>query len=317
MRKLILLGTFIALFCHSALAQQFSDWGSPENLGAPVNSVNTDFQPFIAKDGLTLYFTRIESNIQGQRQDVWASKRDSVADPWGDPVRLGPAINDPLIKGNVFVTIDGHFMFFNATRPEGVGAQDIYVSHRKDKRQEVGPNSWEEPVNLGLAINSSAGEQMGCLFEDEATGTTTLFFNSNKSGTQKIYASTLMPDGTFSVAVPVEELNSSGNDSLPRVSKNGLEIYFTSDRPGSILNSSGKPSQDIWYATRASTLEPWSPPQNLGPTVNSPFADVGPSISFDGTTLYFHTAFRTGNLSSFFDVWKTTRNKLTGPDKSQ
>lgn len=305
----------IAIFACAATAdaQQFSDWSAPTNVGAPINTVNTDLQPFITKDGLSLYFARIDSNIAGNQQDIWVAKRQSTSDVWGDPQRLGPAINAPVIKANVFVTIDGHFMFFNAARPEGFGGQDIYISHRKDKHQDVGPGSWEEPVNLGPSINSAATEQMGGLWEDELTGNTILYFSSNRNGNQDIFASTLQPNGTFGTPVPVTELNSSANDQQPTLSRDGLEIYFISDRPGSILNAAGKPSQDIWRSTRASTLDPWSQPENLGPTVNSPFADVRPSLSFDGTTLYFHSAFRTGNLSMFFDVWQTTRTKLTGP----
>jgi len=47
-----------------------------------------------------------------------------------------------------------------------------------------------------------------------------------------------------------------------------------------------------------------------GPVINSPFFDARPSLSFDGTELYFHSAFRQGSQSEFFDIWKTTRTKL-------
>jgi hypothetical protein len=52
--------------------------------------------------------------------------------------------------------------------------------------------------------------------------------------------------------------------------------------------------------------------------VNSGQHDNKPSLSFDGTTLYFGAAMRLGNLgvgcpnlgTCFFDLWVTTREKL-------
>jgi Tol biopolymer transport system component len=70
-------------------------------------------------------------------------------------------------------------------------------------------------------------------------------------------------------------------------------------------------------ATRPSTAHTWSEPVNLG-EVNTPprpadeeqANDWRPSLSHDGTTLYFNSAFRDGNISDFFDLWMTTRTKV-------
>lgn len=88
---------------------------------------------------------------------------------------------------------------------------------------------------------------------------------------------------------------------------------MTSDRPGSIPPPPGMPAQvlDLWVATRASTSEPWTTPVNLGLVVNSQFIDAGSALSFDGTTLYFHSPFRPGNVGgTMFDIWVSTRTKL-------
>src|SRR2546426_5514195 len=45
-----------------------------------------------------------------------------------------------------------------------------------------------------------------------------------------------------------------------------LEIFLSSDVSGRV---GGIGSQDLWVSTRATTLDPWSTPVNLGPTVNS------------------------------------------------
>ena len=53
------------------------------------------------------------------------------------------------------LTIDGHRLFFQSNRPGGFGGFDLYMSRRRDKRDDF---DWREPVNLGGAINTPAGE---------------------------------------------------------------------------------------------------------------------------------------------------------------
>src|SRR2546426_4729326 len=50
-----------------------------------------------------------------------------------------------------------------------------------------------------------------------------------------------------------------------------------------------------YVSTRASALDAWSTPLNLGPVVNSAARDGAPALSFDGTTLYFFS----GRLGGF------------------
>lgn len=188
---------------------QYSPWSAPVNLGPPVNTIGTDYQPFPSKDGLSLYFTRLEGNVVGGPQDIWVAKRTSETEPWGTPEKLGPGVNSAATENNPFVTIDGHWMYFgsNRTTPDanGVlpfGLNDIYVSHRQNKREDFGTAGWQEPVNLGSGINTAFHERSAIVFEDDLTGVTTLYFDSDRPGLggQDIYASTLQPDGTFGPA---------------------------------------------------------------------------------------------------------------------
>jgi hypothetical protein len=73
-----------------------------------------------------------------------------------------------------------------------------------------------------------------------------------------------MADGSFGPAVLVTELSSPGGDTRPSIRHDGLEIFFQSNRTGSIALSN-----DLWVATRASTLDAWSTPVSLGATINT------------------------------------------------
>ena len=320
---------------EDADVRRFGPWSAPVNVGPPVNTVGTDYQPFISKDGLSLYFTRLEGNVVGGPQDIWVTKRRSQSDNWGEPQKLGPAINTDANEDTPSVTLDGHWLYFGSRRTGGFGGPDIYVSRRHNKREDFPTDpsgGWQEPLNLGSGVNTASAERAPIVFEDEETGVTTLYLDSDRPGLgdRDIYASTLQPDGTFGPAVLVAELSSPSSDEQPTISRNGLEMFFVSNRPGSTITPAGIPSRDLWVSTRASTLDPWGTPENLdvvnarlgGLPINSPFHDGRPALSFDGKTLYFFSAFRNaglpgGNLSIFFDIWKTTRTKLPEPDEDK
>jgi Tol biopolymer transport system component len=95
------------------------------------------------------------------------------------------------------------------------------------------------------------------------------------------------------------QINTTFNEGLPRISSDGLSLYFSSARP------SGYGDNDIWVAKRTSTKDAWEPAINLGSNVNSSDMDLWPSISSDGLTLYFYST-RDGGYGSG-DIWKTTR----------
>jgi hypothetical protein len=292
----------------AASAQQFSEWSAPVNLGPIINTTPYFEQgPAISKDGLSLYF---HSNGPGGfgPPDIYVSQRPSVDAPWGPPQNLGPNINTSAGEASPMLSPDGHRLYFQSARPGGFGGTDLYVSRRHNKRDDFG---WQPAENLGSGVNTSAQEQQPWVFEDDTTGTTTLYFTSNRPGGlggSDIYASELQPDETFGQAVPVPEVSSPKTDGGPTVRRDGLEMIFPSNRAGS-LGSVG--DDDLWVSTRSSTADPWGAPVNLGAVVNTVFSDGLPELSFDGTTLYFNSADPT---HTSFDLFVSTREKLTSPD---
>ena len=76
-------------------------------------------------------------------------------------------------------------------------------------------------------------------------------------------------------------INTEFDDSGAFISRDGLRLYFNSNRAG------GFGGLDIYVSKRASLCDPWGPPENLGPTVNSTTNDQTAAISPDGRRLYF------------------------------
>jgi len=262
----------------SAKAQRYSGWSAPENLGDTVNSAAFDGCPSLTKDGLNLLFM---SGVNSSALNLYVSNRESKDGPWNEPASLGSTLNTSTFnEGCPVLSISGRYLYFMSDRPGGCGNYDIYVSRRLDKQNFT---EWSEPENLGCEVNSSGPEFSPSLFEDE-DGTTYLYFSSGARlgglGFGDIWISRQVGD-VFAAAEPVTALNTASNDLRPKIrARDGLEIFFDSNRPGSML-------QDIYTSTRECTICPWSTPISLGATVNSSGVDGGAALSFDGTELYF------------------------------
>ena len=100
-------------------------------------------------------------------------------------------------------------------------------------------------------------------------------------------------------------VNSTASDGSPNISADGLTLYFDSQRAG------GFSDWDIWVTTRETIDDAWSEPVPLPEPVNSPYADAGPSISADGSALYFASE-RPGGYGSF-DIYVTRRETTEEP----
>ncbi|HEY3027865.1 MAG TPA: hypothetical protein VGJ55_17080 [Pyrinomonadaceae bacterium] len=288
----------------SAHAQRYSDWSAPVNLGPAINSAFSDQGPAISKNGLSLYFT---SNRPGGLGgfDMYVSQRASIDDAWGSPVNLGPTVNTTFDEGNPAFSRDEHLMFFQSKRPGGLGGIDLWVSQREHTHDDF---DWQLPVNLGPGVNSAADDNGPSYFDNQEDGAPQLYFGSSRPGglgAADIYLSEQTADGSFGPAILVTELSSPMNENRPSIRHDGLEIFFQSNRTGSIGGSS-----DLWVATRDSTLDAWSTPVNLGATINTIFVEQNAYLSSDGKTLFFSSD-RPGGFGGL-DLYMITRTKLRG-----
>jgi WD40-like Beta Propeller Repeat len=220
-------------------------------------------------------------------------------DPWEFPVNLGSPVNSTANESSP-TPVPGHGLFFvTSGRSDGCGGDDIYFTRFKN-------GAWEEPENIGCQINSAVGESSPSYFEDE-NGRGILYFSSNRAGNQDIYFSV-----DFGPAQLVPGLNTTFSDFRPNVSKDGREIVFDSNRPGSL-------GSDLYTASRETSADDWSSPTNMGPTINTSANESRPTLSRDGSILFFASNRLGSELSPSgapsSDIYMTTREKLTGNDQ--
>jgi outer membrane protein OmpA-like peptidoglycan-associated protein len=100
-------------------------WTAPKSLGKKINlSDYNEMSPFLAADGVTLYFSSDRPGGLGEN-DIWMSKRlDDSWTKWSDPVNLGAPIN--TAGSEAFFTMDAGGEFAYLTSSDGsFGASDI------------------------------------------------------------------------------------------------------------------------------------------------------------------------------------------------
>lgn len=268
---------------------RFSDWSEPVNLGPVVNSPVTDFTPEISGDGLSLYFASSRSGgvPGGTFNDLWVSRRactdmNKLECGWQAPVNLGATVNSGTNDAAPHLSRGGHLLFFTSSRVDGFSGE-IFVSRRSCTDQDNPHCGWDAPVNPGSPLNSPEFEG-----GPGSQGAELYFNRGNTPGAAPvpgsvpadIFVSKIEGNG-FGDPSPAEELNSPSFDQRPTLRSDGREIFLSSDRAGGIG------SHDIWGSIRQGRGGPWAIPVNVGGPINTQFEEQHPSLSTDGTTLFF------------------------------
>jgi len=294
-------------------AATFTEWSpavSVESIPGTDSAINTEFQdgcPAPSRDGLMLFMASNRPGGQGGL-DIWVARRESADDPWGAPVNPGPPINTIADEFCPTPLRNGRGLLFVSTKAGGCGGSDIYVAWRNVEffpRRHLLLGDWRHldrgwamPLHLGCRVNSAGDEASPFLVEYDK-GQTELYFSSTRAGgfspdapgaavgDGDIYVSAVRPNGRVDAPVLVEGVNTSSNDLRPHLRRDGLELFFDSNRPGTLGGV------DIWSAVREARTDAWSVPQNAGPNVNSTGNETRPFLSTGATTLYFGTT-RTG-----------------------
>lgn len=296
-------------------ASAFTEWviatGLEEIAGThpDLNTSALEGCPYVSRDGKTLF---LASNRPGGVGgiDIWVSTRANASAGWGQPVNAGPQVNSASNDFCPTLAADGHTFFFVSNREGGCGGDDIFQTRRRDE------GTFEEPQHLSCQVNSAGNEAAPFLISEAGTEPA-LYFSSNRAGgfaadppgavtgDADIYRSE-MQGGVYGPAALVSNINTAGNDQQPNLRRDGLEIYFASNRsgtPGSLGTLGGA---DLFSASRPSLQGSWSTPLDLGGNVNSAAGDeTRPSLSWDATTLYFGSNRPGGEGGS--DIFVTTR----------
>ncbi len=237
-----------------------------------------------SSDGLEMYVMSWNRPGGYGDNDIWVLRRSTKDDDWGPPEHLGPPINTSEHEGATSISSDGLTLYFDAYRPEGNGASDIYMTTRATR-----DDPWGAPANMGPEINGPGYDWFPWISPDGLE----LYFQSygrdDGYGGYDLYVSRRdTPQGPWQDAMNLGPVvNSPFAEKCVSLSPDGLLLFFSDNSASTRAGAYGK--GDMWMTRRASLSEPWQTPVNLGPEVNSSISELGPRVSPDGSMLYFYT----------------------------
>jgi len=91
--RLVLVGIVVGIVFGGGSAKADFTFGTPTNLGPPVNSGYSEGGPTISPDGLELYFTSNRPVPGFDEWNLWMVTRPTQDDDWSEPVHFSLRID--------------------------------------------------------------------------------------------------------------------------------------------------------------------------------------------------------------------------------
>jgi serine/threonine protein kinase len=220
-------------------------------------------------------------------RDLWMRTRSSLNEQWAPEIEL-QELNTGGDEASPYLSADGLTLIFESDRPGGSGGTDLWISTRLSVS-----DSWEVPQNMGTNVNSSDADGLAALSADGRS----LIFASSRSGGYGLSDLWITERNSNAQSWSQAKnlgpaINTMHRELAPLLSADGLQLFFTSDRPY------GQGSADIWSSRRESSDLEWTAPEHMGPRVNSRGYDYGHLLSPDGKCLLF-TSRQRGKVGGF------------------
>ncbi len=98
----------------------------PKNLGPTINTAGTDGTPFLAPDGVTLYFSSDGHPSLGSADMFVARRLDSTWTNWTVPKNLGKEFNTVGWDAYYTIPASGEWVYFVSSGFDAIGGTDIF-----------------------------------------------------------------------------------------------------------------------------------------------------------------------------------------------
>jgi hypothetical protein len=264
-------------WCGAAYAESWGPFSNPQTVTIEGDHGSAE-EPFITPDGRYLLFNSSESEPDFSLQ--YASRVNAQTFEYEGEI-LGEAVNEPdSLSGTPSLDEEGDLYFVSTPRSYFETLSSIYTGH------------FSEGVVTGVhLVPGVSGESLGKVDFDVAVSPdgSTLYVSVGQFGEdggptsarivmfERDGASFTQNPGSEAIMRTVNETATLNYGAS--VSYDGLELFFTAASPA-IGHSPG-----IYRATRASLDQPFGDVERIAAITG--FAEA-PSISADGTTLYYH-----------------------------
>lgn len=165
-------------------------FSEPVNLGNLINSKDDESGPYLAPDGVTLYFASRGLPGYGS-DDVFVTKRlDDTWKNWSEPKNLGPEINTTRADGDFKIDAKGEYAYLASTQ-NSYGDNDIF-------RVKLSEGAKPEPLVLitGKVYNAETKQPLGANIQYYDLATNTLIGSAISTSHDGVYR-IILPKGKF------------------------------------------------------------------------------------------------------------------------
>lgn len=164
-------------------------WSQPKNMGAIINSPGTELSPFLASDGVTLYFSSVGHPGYG-KNDVFMTRRlDDTWTNWSVPQNLGAQINGEGVDSYYSVPANGEYAYF-VSSDKTLKTTDIYKVKLPEKAKPkpvvivkgiVRDSKTNKPIGAKIVYyDFKTNEEMGIAHSNPVTGEYEIVLPLNK-----------------------------------------------------------------------------------------------------------------------------------------
>jgi hypothetical protein len=287
--RLVLVGIMVTIMFVGWSAKAEIIMSEPTSVGPVINDAydvqNSDF----SRDGLQLYFAVWRRPDGFGSGDIYMAERETLDSPWQEPANLGSNVNSPACEIEPSISSDGLELYFSSW--------DDYILRVCTRPSKDA--SWRSPVEIGPPVGSlEPAIEVGsddAWSPDISADSLSLYFASTRVGgygSGDIWVTT-RPTKEDPWGEPTNlgtNINSSDDECFVSISADGLILVFN------------RGFRSMWAATRKSIEDEWGPAVML-PFNNPPGNFHSPTLSPDGSTLYFNVASAWGTLGQN-DIWQ-------------
>lgn len=315
-----------------------------EKLNNKINTVKYDeINPVISKDGKTIYFTRVGypdfnrtlidnytdlsltlsyAQYQKELNAIFQSLTNKPV-PDASKSRFNQDIWIASWSNGDFNKIDHPDYPLNSALPNSVCSltpelnelviineyyQDGSMYKGFSTTKLIGNGNWSFPTPLLIYDYHNLSDEVNLNMSEDGSIIIMAIKREDSKGANDLYVSHRISDNTYSKPESIGSvINTIYQESTPYISRDGLFLYFSSNRPD------GYGGSDIYVSKRLdNTWSQWSEPTLLPPPINSVYDDSQPYVN-EATGYIYFTSRRDGSSdifrTLFHPVVESNRNK--------
>lgn len=137
----------------------------------PMRPWEGDCEPHFVNDSTLVFASRRAGGFGGL--DLYVSVLKGTE--WTEPENLGPTVNTAYDETSPFLALDGRTLYFSSNRADAsIGGFDVFKAIYNDLTE-----TWTQPVNLGLPVNSGNDDKHYRISHD---GMRAFFASDRKTG---------------------------------------------------------------------------------------------------------------------------------------